>query len=448
MTSSKFNMNIKNNYITKLAKKLASLQLAISLLFSIGIIISIGTIIEQDQPLSFYKENYPIYKPLGGFLTWEFITFLSLDKIYTAWWFLLILFLFAGSLICCTFTTQLPSVKTFKLWKFYNRSTQFKNLSITNNLRLGSFNAFAYNCNDSNYHFFRQNKKGYAYSGLLGRVAPAIVHVSIVLLLIGSTVGSFTGYTAQQFMPRGEITHIQNLTKFGDISSLPHEITFRINDFWITYTKELKIDQFYSDLSLLTNEGKEIKRKTIFVNEPLTFKNIVLYQTDWDIVGLKLQVSNQSDPSENFQLPVKKITKGGRKFWFCSFQIDQNTSQAISVVINDLAGEFFLYDSKGVLIQQGSIGDTISLSNNLSLSFVSYLTTTGLQIKSDPGIRTVYLSFFLLMVSIYVSFFTYSQIWLVQANNNIIVGGQSNRAVLFFQQEFRKILKRVTQIVE
>jgi cytochrome c biogenesis protein len=249
-------------------------------------------------------------------------------------------------------------------------------------------------------------------------------------------------------MPRGEITHIQNLTKFGDISSLPHEITFRINDFWITYTKELKIDQFYSDLSLLTNEGKEIKRKTIFVNEPLTFKNIVLYQTDWDIVGLKLQVSNQSDPSENFQLPVKKITKGGRKFWFCSFQIDQNTSQAISVVINDLAGEFFLYDSKGVLIQQGSIGDTISLSNNLSLSFVSYLTTTGLQIKSDPGIRTVYLSFFLLMVSIYVSFFTYSQIWLVQANNDIIVGGQSNRAVLFFQQEFRKILKRVTQIVE
>ena len=130
------------------------------------------------------------------------------------------------------------------------------------------------------------------------------------------------------------------------------------------------------------------------------------------------------------------------------FSNRSNTSQAISVVINDLAGEFFLYDSKGVLIQQGSIGDTISLSNNLSLSFVSYLTTTGLQIKSDPGIRTVYLSFFLLMVSIYVSFFTYSQIWLVQANNNIIVGGQSNRAVLFFQQEFRKILKRVTQIVE
>ena len=130
------------------------------------------------------------------------------------------------------------------------------------------------------------------------------------------------------------------------------------------------------------------------------------------------------------------------------FSNRSNTSQAISVVINDLAGEFFLYDSKGVLIKQGSIGDTISLSNNLSLSFVSYLTTTGLQIKSDPGIRTVYLSFFLLMVSIYVSFFTYSQIWLVQANNNIIVGGQSNRAVLFFQQEFRKILKRVTQIVE
>ena len=441
-------MNIKNNYITKLAKKLASLQLAISLLFSIGIIISIGTVIEQDQPINFYKENYPILKPMFGFLTWKLISLLSLDRIYTAWWFLMILFLFAASLLCCTFTTQLPSVKSFKLWKFYNKPNQFKNLSITSSLKLGSFNAFAYNCNDNNYHFFRQSKKGYAYSGLLGRVAPAMVHMSIVLLLFGSTLGSFTGYTAQQFMPRGEIAHIQNLTKFGNVSTLPQEVPFRINDFWITYTKDFKIDQFYSDLSLLTNEGKEIIRKTIFVNEPLTFKNMVFYQTDWDIVGLKIQVSNASTPDENFQLPVKKITKAGRKFWFSSFQLDRDSGQKVSVIINDLAGKFFLYDSKGILIQQGNLGDTISLDKKLSLNFVSYLTTTGLQIKSDPGIQTVYLSFLLLMLSIYVSFFTYSQIWLVQAvNNNITVGGTSNRAVLFFQQEFRKILKRVTQIV-
>jgi len=433
---------MKNNYITKLAKKLASLQLAISLLFSIGTIIAIGTVIEQGQTLNFYKENYSETQPMFGFLSWKLIIFCQLDQIYTSWWFLVILFLFASSLLSCTFTTQLPSIKTFKLWKFYTNPSQFKSLSIGSNLKLGSFNAFAYHCNNSNYHFFRQNKKGYAYSGLLGRVAPVVVHISIVLLLLGSTFGAFSGYTAQQFIPRGEVAHIQNLTKFGNISSLPQDLSFRINDFWITYTKDLKTDQFYSDLSLLTNEGQEIKRKTIFVNEPLVFKNIVLYQTDWDIAGIKFKLNE----TETFQLPVKKITKGNRKFWFCSFPVDNQ--KKLSLVINDLNGQLYLYDEKGSLIKQVLLGDSFLVNNNSAIRFDSFLTTTGIQIKSDPGIQTVYLSFLLLMVSIYVSFFTYSQIWLIQSADQISIGGNSNRAVLFFQQEFRKILKRVIKTTD
>jgi hypothetical protein len=52
------------------------------------------------------------------------------------------------------------------------------------------------------------------------------------------------------------------------------------------------------------------------------------------------------------------------------------------------------------------------------------------------------------MISIYVSFFTYSQIWLLETTKTkTVVGGQSNRAVLFFQQEFRKILNRAGKVV-
>jgi len=36
---------------------------------------------------------------------------------------------------------------------------------------------------------------------------------------------------------------------------------------------------------------------------------------------------------------------------------------------------------------------------------------------------------------------------LVESTQKIIVGGTSNRAVLFFQQQFRKIFKRVTKVV-
>ena len=207
-----------NTNNTKILKKLANLQLAIGLLITIGFMIALGTIIEQDQSLNFYKENYSETNPLFGFLSWKVITFLSLDRLYTAWWFVIVLLLFGSSLLACTFTTQLPSVKTFKLWKFITQSSQYKNLKVNDDIKLGVFNTIAFNCNDNRYHFFRQHKKGYAYSGLLGRVAPIVVHASIIILLLGSTLGAFSGYTAQEIVPRGEIFHIQNLTKFGNVS--------------------------------------------------------------------------------------------------------------------------------------------------------------------------------------------------------------------------------------
>ena len=293
-----FNIKINTNFL----KKLANLQLAIGLLIAIGLITSLGTIIEQGQSLNFYKENYPDTKPLFGFLSWKIITFLDLNNLYTAWWFIVVLILFAGSLLACTFTTQLPSLKTFKIWKFINQPSQYKNLKVNNNLQIGVSNAIAFYCNDNRYHFFRQSKKNYAYSGLLGRVAPIIVHASIIILLLGSTFGAFFGYTAQEIVPRGEIFHIQNLTQLGKISYIPQTLSCRINNFWITYTKDLKTDQFYSDLSLFDQKGNEVKRKIIFVNEPLTFNDVVLYQTDWDIVGLKLQLDKKI-----FQIPLQKV---------------------------------------------------------------------------------------------------------------------------------------------
>tara|TARA_B110000003_G_scaffold265050_1_gene290468 strand:+ start:204 stop:1511 length:1308 start_codon:yes stop_codon:yes gene_type:complete len=425
------------NYINRSLKKLASLQLAIGLLFLIGLVISLGTFIEQDQGLTFYKTNYSEANPVFGFLSWKVITFFGLDHLYTTWWFLLILFVFSSSLLSCTFTTQIPSIKTLKTWRFYKQPKQFMNLSVKRTLRLGFTNSFAYNCHLNKYHYFRQHKKGYAYSGLLGRAAPVVVHASIIVLIIGSSIGLFGGYIAQELIPRGEIVHIQNLTKFGSNSYIPQEISCRINDFWITYTKDQKTDQFYSDLSLINENGKELKRKTVFVNEPLTFQDIVLYQTDWDIVGLKIKLPN----NEIFQLPLKKVTTGGRKFWLGSLTLNEETDQSYSVVKSNLTEKLSIYDQKGILVKESEIGEFFTLNPNIKIQFVEFITSTGLQIKSDPGISTVYLSFLLLMTSIYVSFFTYSQIWSVDTFKGTIIGGKSNRAVLAFQEELRKIFK-------
>jgi len=342
-------------------------------------------------------------------------------------------------LFSCTLSVQLPALRRFRRWKFYNKLTKIK--GIEKKLPLNATNSFTYQLNFFNYHIFRQGRKNYAYSGLLGRVGPIVVHASMILLLIGSTIGSFGGYIAQEIVPRGEIFHAQNLIKFGSFTTIPQDISWRVNDFWITYTETLKTNQFYSDLSLLDTFGNEIKRKTIFVNEPFVYNSITVYQTDWDIVGLKLQQNNKTLT----QVPLKKITKNGRKFWFGSLLISDVQQRKLSLLINDLQGNIYLYDESGKLLHEGILGEKFLLNNETNLVFTDFLTSTGLQIKEDPGIRTVYLSFLFLIISVYASFITYSQIWCTEDHKILSLTGNSNRAVLFFQTEFRKIINQTSK---
>jgi cytochrome c biogenesis protein len=422
-------------YPDQILKKLSNIQLAISLLLIIGIVVAIGTVVEQDQNLSFYKQNYPEINPILGFIDWKLLLLFNFDHIYTSYWFNVLLFIFGFSLLSCTLSVQLPVLIRMRRWKFYTNIK--KTNCIGKILPKNCVNSLIYQLHLSCYISFRQGQKIYAYSGLLGRFGPIVVHASLILLLIGSTIGAFFGHTSQEIIPRGEIFHAQNVIKLGNLSLIPQSIAWRVNDFWITYTKDFKTNQFYSDLSLIDNLGNEKKRKTIFVNEPFIYRTLTFYQTDWDIVGLKFAFKNDKVT----QLPLNKITKIGQKFWFGSIDLFNSdlSKSTFSILINDLRGNLYIYNSQGKLLQECKLGQTIFLEPNKSIQLLEFLTSTGLQIKTDPGIRIVFLAFFLLMVSTYTSFISYSQIWGVDTNSVLTLAGTSNRAILFFQEEFRKL---------
>lgn len=421
-------------------RNLSNLKFAISLLFAIGLVIAVGTIVEQDQTLSFYQQNYPENKPILGFLTWKFIERFNLGTLYTSPGFIILLVLFAVSLLSCSLTVQLPALRRFKRWKFIAnfkyQSKQQVQFPINKN------NPLSLELYYSHYHLFRQGRKNYAYTGLLGRVGPIIVHASIILLLVGSLVGLFGGYTVQELVPRGEVFHLQNVIKSGDASFIPQTFSWRVNDFWITYTEGARINQFYSDLSFLDFNGNELKRKKIFVNEPFVYKGLTLYQTDWDLVGLKLKVNGE----KNLQIPVKKITKSGQKFWLGSINLDQSGKESVTLLVNDLQGTIYLYDTGGKLLGKTLLGKKFDVSDSFQLNLSEFLTATGLQVKIDPGLRVVYMSFFLLICSVYASFISFSEVWGVEKAEELLCGGKSNRAVLLFQSEFRKLSIKVTKV--
>ena len=419
----------------KIFKRLANLQFAVTLLLLISIVISLGTIIEQDQPLSFYKENYPETNPIFGFITANLIIQLGLNTVYTNTWFLILLFVFVSSLLSCTFTTQLPTFKKLRLWKFLNSSRQLRSFNLKKKIDKKLANLLIYKIHKNNYHVFRQGKKTYAYKGLLGRFAPIVVHFSIFLLLAGSSFGSLRGYVIQEMIPRGEIFHLQNIVKPGRLSYIKQNSTWRINDFWIKYTNNAKVEQFYSDLSILNQNGVEVKRKVIFVNEPLFYNGTTVYQTDWNIVGLKIKLG------KNFikQIPLKKIVKKGQSFWLGSVPLYNESDSNPTILLNSLKGDLFFYDKSGNLLRESRIGEPVNLGPTV-VNVLDTIATTGLQIKEDPGINFVFFAFFLIMTSTYASFLSYSQVWCFEVKNTFFMAGKTNRAVLDFQEKFKKLI--------
>jgi cytochrome c biogenesis protein len=426
-----------NRILWKLIYLLGNLRLAIMLLLFIALISSLGTIIEQEKTISFYETNYPISNPIVGFISSEFILFFGLDHIYTTNWFLILLFLFGGSLLSCTLSRQIPSLKLARLWKFFRREKNTTKMGISFSLSNGSLTQFSYLLRQRQYNVIQQGPYIYAYKGLVGKIGPILVHLSIICILIGSILGSLTGFMLQELIPKKELFHLQNVISSGPLSYIPQNFEGYIRDFNIAYNDQGMVDQFYSEIDILDNDLRLKKEKTIFVNEPLRYSGVTFYQTDWSIVSLKFTLNNKED----LEIILKEIGgESNSRFWIGS--LESKGDGKVLVVLQDLTGKYLLYDSEKRLLGQSEIGHKLFFSGN-ELRLNKILPSTGLQIKSDPGIPLVYIGFFFLIFSVLLSYTSYFQIWVVKKQDKVYVYGDTNRAIYFFEKSILEIINNI-----
>lgn len=418
----------------KLFRTLADLRFAIFILLLISLCSIIGTVIEQDQSIELYKINYPLTSPVFGFLSWDRIIFFGFDHVYTTWWFLTLIFLFGCSLTLCSFLQQLPSLKIARRCQFFRTTSPFYKLKISTILNQFSFNKILARIRTQQYSIFHQKNLVYCYKGLIGRIAPIIVHFSMILILFGTMIGSLFGFKAQEIVPKTENFHIQNILTNGPLTNIP-QTSARINDFWITYTKTKTISQFYSNISVLDEQGQEKKQKTIYVNYPLVDNGVYYYQTDWNLIGLRLQNLNGLIT----EYPLVNIFGNSDKVWLTWISNPSTPQKGVIAIIDNLEGYCSIYNNEGEFLGNLELNESRSFIDTISL--LEIISSTGLQIKTDPGIPIIYLGFFFLMISTLISYITYSQVWIIQKNKQLFIGGNTNRAIFEFELEFFKFVK-------
>jgi cytochrome c biogenesis protein len=417
----------------KLFQIISDLKIGIFLLALIAITSSFGSFIEQDESSSFYSENYA--KSIYGFINANFILNFGLDHVYTTWWFLFLLFLFALSLISCTIRRQFPLFLTSKEFFFRKKKNSFLNLPFSIRIKNIYYLKEIILGKIQNFQFYIYQKKEvlYAYKGLIGRISPILVHASLIIILFGSTLGAFFNFKVQEFLPKGELFHLQNPLRIGGLTKVP-QINTRINDFWVEYENN-RIHQFYSNISILDNFGNELKSQTISVNNPLRYNQIDFYQSDWNLLGIRIQENLTNKSFKIYELPLFPL-KNNIKTWVTWIKENETIK---SIIFKEFQNVTNIYNEEGKLIGEKNIGDLISNSSNFKI--IDILSSTGLLIKYDPSIIFIYLGFGLLMITTGLSYLPYTQIWIFANKNYCWIGSMTNRGKIQLEIDFENFIR-------
>jgi cytochrome c biogenesis protein len=422
--------------LQKSLKIFTDLKFAILVLTILAIASSLGSFIEQDESVSFYQQNYATSAPIYGFINWNLILFLGLDHVYTTWWFLSLIITLGICLISCTITRQFPLFVNSKEYFFRKKGNSFLGLPFSVKIKNIYYlkEIILLKVQTMNFYIYQNGNLIYGYKGLIGRISPILVHFSLIVILGGSSVGAFKNFKVQEVLPKGEIFHIQNPIKVGWFTSLP-TVTTRINDFWVEYETN-RVHQFYSNLSILDNYGNEIAQQTISVNNPLRYKNVDFYQSDWNLLGIRVKDKNENKIYEFPLFPLKKVSKSWIT-WITSYNGNE------ILVFDQLQNSFLTYDEAGVFLKVKNVGDDIT--GNLSL--LDILPSTGLLIKYDPSIQIIYFGFGLLMLTACFSYLPYTQIWIFNQRKNSWLGSSTNRGKIQLEIEFENLIRSIENVL-
>ena len=418
-------------------KIVSDLKFAIIILSIIAITSSFGSLIEQDESITFYEENYPLTKPIYGFINAKFIFLFGLDHIYTTWWFFTLLLTLGISLITCTMTRQFPLFSNSKEYFFRKQKRSFLQLPFSVKIKNIYYlkENILLKLQTMNFYIYQKGNLTYGYKGLIGRISPILVHFSLIMILLGSFFGAFKNFKAQEILPKGELFHVQNSIRIGWFTPLP-TITTRVNDFWVEYENH-RIHQFYSNLSILDNYGNELKTQTISVNNPLRYKNIDFYQSDWNLLGIRIKELKNKE--KIYELPVFSLQKQA-KSWITWVQTEKEKQ---TIIFDQLENNFLIYDDSGRFLKIGNIGDQI----NNTVFLLDILPATGLQIKYDPSILIIYFGFALLMVTASLSYLPYNQVWIFHKKNMSWIGSSTNRGKIKLEIEFENLIRYIENVL-
>ncbi len=426
----------------------------------LGLGAAVGMTVRQLPSFSFrsasaYNEQMALmhqrYDPALGASAVDFMERLQVFNVFSSWWFSLSLVVLMISIVVCTLD------RTPRLWRQATdirvvQPEPYFDLRLPDRAAIVDLAPAPVREVMRRHHFRVREASADGLAYLYGdrhqytKMATLLTHLGLIMFLVAAAVTSRFGFEAPIVVASGETSTVQAI-------GTPNLLVVKNLGFAAPLRPDGSFADFSTDLAVYQN-GVEIGRKTIHVNDPMSIAGFTFHQNGFGpapFIKLRDRAGNllydgavtMTDQSQGLpfatmgvpgrdvglEMYLQKAPDGTAVLFAVPYRVTGTSPDGKPIA----TGLFPLAVGPGETASSPDVDFTLTLSSIGSYSL--------LIAKQDPGQGIVWLAFGLLLSGILITFyFPRRRVWArIGQDGEMRIAGRSDRYV-DFEREFGKLL--------
>ncbi|HDY90130.1 MAG TPA: hypothetical protein ENH82_18680, partial [bacterium] len=401
------------------------------------------------------------------------------QDMYRSWWYIALLLLLALNVLVCS-VHRLPGVlKIIKAPAHPLSNEQIEKMTIKRSVLLKGKPDSAKNsvCAVLKKAGFNVKEigedKGLRFCSQKGgwsRLGVYITHISILVIMLGAITGMVFSQESFISLPEGDISSVTYpIPGSGETEPIPLGFSIRCDNFEVEFYDGTEKPRMFKSMVTIFENGKEIFKKSITVNDPLTHKGSTFYLTDYGVserrsrrgifvFGVTTGEGRYSEirlsPGDILEIPGTSIK--GKIINFSpalkyeedgslSTYTDKLHNPAVHIEFTDSGKKLY---SNWILKRYP---ETSFLPDGNRVELLDYwgVEYAYFRIRKDPGEWLIYPGLVAMGIGLIIALFmSHKKIWVNLAeegmNTRVIIGGTANR----YRSSFDKKIERITHLMK
>ena len=442
---------------------LSSIKTGVVLIILVVIFSAAGTVILQ-RPMTEADDMARAYSPA----MLRFLDVTGLTDVFHARWFVALMIVVSLSIIAA-------SVQRFpNAWRYFSRpykspDQNFRralplqaSIPISNEEQgLGAADRILRKHGFRSEHIVRTNSFSlFSERNRISQMAVYMVHASLLLIFLGGIIDALVGWRGFLMLTPGRAGN-QIEMKTGVTRTLPFSVLCNAAG-EETYSDGTP-KKYWSKLAIVEN-GQEVSRKEIVVNDPLVYKGVRLYQASYGRTGkldeLVLNVtpakggsSQQISLRMNQELALDADTNVQLVEFIPDFVVQDGHVYARSNDVTNPAVHMVVTSKKTNVTTNYWLPEISGVAENASSPYIfepKDLKTgvfTGLEVSHEPGQWAVWAGVVLMAIGLtFVFYVIHMRVWVVPVQNangslSLWIGGSANRNRDAFEEKFKVLVE-------